>query len=102
MKGLLVSILCCCLSQLTYASSIGCDFAEVKDIQAQADEVIVRLDGQGWKLLGQYTDPALSTRLSMILSAQAIGKKIKLSFPIDSGVVCASDNYIVPPFKVKM
>lgn len=94
--------LTCLLGNAYAADSIYCTEGLVKEIQSQDYNVLVLVDGLGWKQLGTYEEKYLPTRLSLALSAHASGKKLMLAFPVDSGVDCPSHEWGTSPVKVRI
>lgn len=83
--------------------AIYCSAGKVMDIQSQTGNVVVNISGGvGWKHLGSYSDPALPSRMSIALAAQASDKNVMLAFPLNSGVVCTEPNWNVAPYKVRI
>lgn len=83
--------------------AIYCNPGKVIDIQSQTGNIVINIsEGVGWKQLGKYSDPALPSRLSMVLAAQASDKNIMLAFSLNSGVVCTEANWNVSPYKVRI
>ncbi|MEI8594386.1 hypothetical protein [Photobacterium sp. Hal280] len=82
--------------------TISCPYTKVLEIQSQVTNVLIHLEGQGWKQLGTYQEYALNSRLSLALSAHASGKQIMLAFSSDSGVECDKTEYFTSPIKVRI
>ncbi|MEL6114740.1 hypothetical protein P0Y67_05960 [Photobacterium sp. SP02] len=96
-----------CLSLFWSATSVAtdaiyCPYTKVLELQVQPENVLVHLEGQGWKQLGTYLEPALDSRVSIVLAAHASGKQVMMAFPLSSGIECEKTNYGVSPYKVRI
>jgi len=101
---LLAAVLALIAPLYTHADdAIYCPAGKVLEIQSQPDNVIVKIsNGVGWKQLGEYSETALPSRMSIVLTAQASDKNVMLAFPLDSGVVCSESSWNVSPYKVRI
>ncbi|WP_432468199.1 hypothetical protein [Agarivorans sp. Z349TD_8] len=92
------------LSNSVYADSIQddgihCGPRKVQHIQVPETNVLVLLEGSGWKRLTNHTHEAAAARLSTVLTAKAQGLNVELIFKPDSGIECAKSVYTAAPIK---
>ena len=69
------------LSLTANASVIDCPAANIRHIQVESYGVLVYLEGQNWHKIGNHDQAGTKEKLSLLLAAQAAGKKVTIRYP---------------------
>ena len=90
-----------CFSSVVSAS-VDCPKAKIEYIQPDTDFVYIRLEGQNWQRLGDYTQPSTPAKLSIALAAHASGKKVLIRYPDGHDSECNTFNKTVNALMIRI
>ncbi|WP_054113233.1 hypothetical protein [Marinagarivorans algicola] len=84
------------------SATVDCPKARVESIQPDIDFIYIRLEGQNWQRLGNYSQPSTPSKLSVALAAHASGKKVLIRFPDGHNAECSSFNKTVDALMIRI